>query len=193
MPVLEEADMKPEFRKGDALLIVDVQNDFCPGGSLAVDGGDDILPVLNEAIEAAEQAKAPIIASRDWHPPGHCSFDEQGGPWPEHCVQRSDGAAFRSGLKLPMNVEVVSKGQSLERDQYSALDGTGLAEQLRARGITRLWGGGLAQDVCVHATVMDALQEGFKVKLLQEATRPVDPQKGAEALREMESGGAELI
>lgn len=185
--------MKPEFRKGDALLIVDVQNDFCPGGSLAVEGGDEILPVLNETIEAAERADVPIIASRDWHPPGHCSFDEQGGPWPEHCVQQSEGAAFRAGLELPMDVEVVSKGQSPDRDQYSALDDTGLADQLRKRGISRLWIGGLAQDVCVHATVMDALKEGFEVRLLRQATRPVDGKKGDEALREMESGGAELV
>lgn len=185
--------MTPTFQTGDALLIVDVQNDFCPGGSLGVDDGDRIIPVLNEAIQAAREAGVPVIASRDWHPEGHCSFADQGGPWPEHCVQNSQGAAFHPDLALPNEAEIVSKGQALDRDQYSALDGTGLGEQLRQRGIRRLWVGGLAQDVCVHATVMDALAEGFEVRLIREATRPVDPDRGAEVLKEMEDRGAALV
>lgn len=185
--------MVPEFKHDDALLIVDVQNDFCPGGALEVESGDEIIPVLNRAIGAAEETGVPIFASRDWHPAGHCSFEEQGGPWPEHCVQESTGAAFHPDLKLPSGCEVISKGQAKNRDQYSALDGTGLAEQLRERGIRRLWIGGLAQDVCVHATVMDALKEGFEVKLIRDATRPVDPEKGVEVMREMEARGAALV
>lgn len=185
--------MTPTFQTDDALLVVDVQNDFCPGGALAVDEGDRIVPVLNEAIDAAGKAGIPVIASRDWHPRGHCSFAEQGGPWPEHCVQDTHGAAFHADLALPEDVEVVSKGQSMDRDQYSALDGTGLGERLKKRGVHRLWIGGLAQDVCVHATVMDALSEGFEVRLIRDATRPVDPDKGAEVLREMEDHGAALV
>lgn len=185
--------MTPTFRNDDALLIVDVQNDFCPGGALAVEDGDRVIPVLNEAIKAAREAGVPVIASRDWHPEGHCSFEAQGGPWPEHCVQDSRGAAFHPDLALPDDAEIVSKGQSLERDQYSALDGTGLGERLRERGIRRLWIGGLAQDVCVHATVMDALSEGFEVRLIRDATRPVDPDKGADVLKEMEDRGAALV
>lgn len=184
-----------DFRKGDAVLIVDVQNDFCPGGSLAIDRGDEVVPVLNRYIKAAQVAGVPVFASRDWHPEQHCSFAEQGGPWPEHCVQDSEGAAFHPDLALPETVEVISKGQSRDQDQYSALDGTGLTERLRELGIDRLWVGGLAQDVCVHATVIDALAAGFEVKLIRDGTRPVDaePGDGDRALEEMRQKGAELV
>ncbi|MCP1727319.1 nicotinamidase/pyrazinamidase [Natronospira proteinivora] len=185
--------MTIEFKKGDALLIVDVQNDFCPGGALEVPDGDTVIAPLNQAIEAARQTDTPVIASRDWHPEGHCSFEAQGGPWPEHCVQDSFGAAFHPDLRLPADVEIISKGQSLDRDQYSALDDTGLGQQLRNRGIKRLWIGGLAQDVCVHATVLDALSQGFEVKLLASATRPVDPDKGDAVMDEMREKGAETV
>lgn len=185
--------MRPDYAYDDALLIVDVQNDFCPGGALGVDGGDRIVPLLNQVIDAALEVDVPVMASRDWHPKGHCSFKDQGGPWPEHCVQDTTGAAFHDDLNLPDNVQVVSKGQSMDRDQYSALDDTGLAQQLKKRGVKRLWIGGLAQDVCVHATVMDALNAGFDVCLLQDATRPVDPEGGRKALDEMHSAGAHLV
>lgn len=182
------------FQTGDALLVVDVQNDFCPGGALAIDEGDAVVPVLNEWIAAAERAEIPVFASRDWHPEGHCSFQEQGGPWPVHCVQETPGAAFHPELRLPKTADIISKGQSLETDQYSALDGTGLTETLREQGIGRLWIGGLAQDVCVHATVLDALKAGFEVRLISAATRAVDaqPGDGDRALREMREHGAEL-
>ncbi|MDQ2068704.1 nicotinamidase [Natronospira bacteriovora] len=185
--------MRPDYAPDDALLIVDVQNDFCPGGALAVEEGDQIIPRLNEAIESARSQGIPVIASRDWHPRGHCSFSEQGGPWPEHCVQDTPGADFHPRLALPTDAEIISKGQSPDRDQYSALEDTGLAESLKDRGIRRLWIGGLAQDVCVHATVMDALKAGFEVKLLRASTRPVDAAKGREALEEMRAAGAELV
>jgi nicotinamidase/pyrazinamidase len=187
--------MPVPYEREDGLLIVDVQSDFCPGGSLAVADGDAVVPVLNRYIRDAGAAGIPVFASRDWHPRGHCSFVDQGGPWPAHCLQDSKGAAFHPRLKLPADTRVISKGQSKDRDQYSALDGTGLPETLRAMGVRRLWVGGLAQDICVHATVMDALKEGFEVKLIVEATRPVNanPGDGERALDEMRRGGADFV
>lgn len=185
--------MSRRFEIGDALLIVDMQNDFCPGGALAVDDGDAVVAVLNEAIQEASDKGIPVIASRDWHPEHHCSFEEQGGPWPPHCLRHTEGAAFNPDLALPENVHIVSKGQSQDEDQYSALDVTGLGDWLRQREVKRLWIGGLAQDVCVHATVMDALKEGFEVCLMREATRPVNPEKGIETVAEMRAAGAEVV
>jgi len=175
----------------DALLVVDVQNDFCPGGALPVAEGDRVVPVLNRWIEAARAGGAAVVASRDWHPPGHASFRERGGPWPAHCVQGTDGAAFHPGLRLPADARVVSKGTDLERDEYSAFAGAGLADFLRERGVRRLWVGGLAEDVCVRATVLDGLKAGFEVRLIADATRPVNarPDDGSRAVREMREAG----
>src|SRR5690242_13289968 len=127
----------------DALLVVDVQNDFCPGGALEVAEGDAVIPVLNEWISAAEAARVPILASRDWHPAGHVSFKMRGGPWPEHCVQGTTGAEFHPHLKLPPTVEIISKGDTPDRDSYSAFGGTDLAGRLQRLGVQRLWIGGL--------------------------------------------------
>ena len=178
----------------DALIVVDVQRDFCPGGALAVEGGDRVVPVLNRWIEAAEIHDTPIYASRDWHPPGHISFRERGGDWPVHCVRDTEGAQFHPDLRLPGTARVISKGQDPDRDQYSALDRTGLAEELKERGIRRVWIGGLAEDVCVHATVLDALKAGLEVHLIENATRAVNakPGDGERALREMRDAGAVL-
>jgi nicotinamidase/pyrazinamidase len=177
---------------GDALLLVDVQRDFCPGGALAVAGGDRVVPVLNRWIRAARERSVPVYASRDWHPPHHLSFAPQGGPWPPHCLQDSEGARFHPDLELPEGVVTVSKGVRFDRDQYSAFDETGFATQLRRDGVKRLFVGGLATDVCVRATVLDALRSGFEVYVLVEGTRPVRPEAGAEALREMREAGARL-
>ncbi len=182
----------PSQGSDDALLIVDVQNDFCPGGKLEVPEGDTVVPVLNRWIDDAREANILIIASRDWHPVDHISFEDQGGDWPEHCVQDSRGAEFHPGLALPREAIRVSKGTAFDRDAYSAFDGTGLAGYLRQKGIKRLWVGGLAQDVCVLATVKDACKEGFETRLIQDATRPVFPDKADQVLREMESAGAVL-
>lgn len=181
-----------QLQTGDALLIVDVQNDFCPGGSLAVEEGDTVVGVLNRWIDAARQQNVPIYASRDWHPAGHVSFTERGGPWPTHCVQETDGAAFHPDLNLPDAATIISKGDDKDRDAYSAFDGTDLAEQLRQRNIRRLWVGGLAQDVCVKATVLDGEHEGFDVHVITDATRPVNPRSGRKALQEMARAGATL-
>jgi len=175
-----------------ALLIVDVQNDFCPGGALPVADGDQVVQVLNRWIAEARAGGARVYASRDWHPPGHGSFRAQGGPWPSHCVQNTSGAEIRRDLRLPPNAFVVDKGMHEERDNYSAFDGTGLAQRLRADGVERIWVGGLAQDYCVLYTVLDGLAKGFEVHVLRSATRPVEtqPGDGERALEKMRAGGA---
>lgn len=184
--------MTERLAQGDALLIVDVQNDFCPGGALEVPGGDAVVPVLNHWIDAAREARIPIYASRDWHPEGHISFVERGGPWPPHCVQNTQGAAFHPDLQLPEEAAIISKGTDPDRDQYSAFDDTGLAKRLRGQGVQRVWTGGLAQDVCVRASVIDGVNEGFDVHLIGPATRPVDvnPGDGERALDDMREAGA---
>lgn len=184
--------MSERLTQGDALLLVDVQNDFCPGGALEVPEGDQVVPVLNQWITAAREVGVPIYASRDWHPENHVSFAERGGPWPPHCIQNTQGAAFHPDLTLPEEATVISKGTDPERDQYSAFDDTGLAKQMRADGIQRVWTGGLAQDVCVRASVMDGAREGFEVHLIHPATRPVDvnPGDGERAIDAMREAGA---
>ena len=154
--------MNPHHLKPtDALVIVDVQNDFCPGGSLAVDEGHEIVPVINRWIRAAVQQGARIVATRDWHPPDHASFHAGGGPWPQHCVQGSEGAAFHADLELPDDVHIVSKGTHRDDAGYSAVHHTGLADQLRKSSIQRVFIAGLATDVCVRATALDALRSRF--------------------------------
>lgn len=177
---------------GDALIIVHVQNDFCPGGALPIAGGDEVVPVLNKWIAAAVDHAVPIYASRDWHPAGHISFQESGGPWPAHCLQDSDGAAFHPDLKLPTTVIKVTSGVRFDKDQYSAFDQTGLAAKLKDAGIKRLWIGGLAQDVCVLATVLDACREGFETHVILDATRPITPEGGEDAVKQMREAGAIL-
>ena len=183
------SDPRHAFRPGDALVLVDVQIDFCPGGALPIEGGDDVVPVLNRWIDAAGDAGVPVFASRDWHPRHHLSFAESGGQWPVHCVQDSPGARFHPRLRLPDSAIVVTKGVRFDRDQYSAFDQTGLAVELRKRGIRRVWIGGLAQDVCVHATVLEARQEGFETVLIADATRPVTAAGGERANQEMHEAG----
>ena len=138
-------------RNGDALLIVDVQSDFLPGGSLAVAEGDRVVDVLNDYIAVFSQQGLPIYATRDWHTPDHCSFQAQGGPWPPHCVAGSAGAGFAPGLRLPMeSVTIISKGTRQNQDAYSGFEGTDLAERLRAGDVQRLFIGGLATDHVLH-------------------------------------------
>ncbi|MBI2104107.1 MAG: isochorismatase family protein, partial [Candidatus Omnitrophica bacterium] len=158
---------------GDALMVVDVQNDFLPGGSLAVPEGDAVVPVLNRYLEAFKERGLPVVASRDWHPPGHCSFKDQGGPWPAHCMMGTPGAAFAPALALPPTALIISKGSDPERDAYSGFQGTDLHERLRLLGAQRLFVGGLATDYCVRETVQDALARGYAVILLQDAIRAV--------------------
>lgn len=181
----------------DALVIVDVQNDFCPGGSLAVADGDQIVPVLNQYIERFSALEAPVFASRDWHPRVTKHFKEHGGMWPPHCVQGTQGADFHPDLRLSPEVTIVSKGTDPNEDAYSCFqaqdaEGMDFAVALGSQGVQRLFVGGLATDYCVMATTLDALREGFEVVLLEDAIRAVDvnPGDGAKALEEMKAGGA---
>ena len=176
----------------DALVIVDVQNDFLPGGNLAVSTGDEVIPVLNRAIALFARHALPIYATRDWHPADHCSFTAQGGIWPPHCIAGSKGAAFATSLNLPPSTVIVSKAATPERDAYSGFEGTDLAGRLRAQGIERLFIGGLTTDYCVVNTVKDALAQGFRVALLIEAIRAVDLHAGdgETAINEMIGRGA---
>lgn len=179
---------------GDALVVVDVQRDFLPGGALGVPAGDEVVEPLNRAIQAFERAGLPVFYSRDWHPPDHCSFRAQGGPWPPHCVAGTAGAGFAPGLRLPLEPEVISKATTRERDAYSAFQGTTLAQRLKSAGVRRLFVGGLATDYCVKATVLDARAGGFDVELLGDAVRAVEVNAGdgVRALQEMQSSGAKL-
>lgn len=181
--------------RGDALLLVDVQNDFLPGGSLAVPGGDAVIGPLNHCIAQFTRAGLPVFATRDWHPPQHCSFREQGGPWPPHCIAGTPGAAFAADLHLPPDAVVVAKATTAEQDAYSGFEGTELAARLREVDVRRLFVGGLATDYCVLNTVRDALAEGFAVMLLRDAIRAVDvqPGDGERAIAEMRSLGARLV
>jgi nicotinamidase/pyrazinamidase len=179
---------------GDVLVIVDVQRDFV-SGSLAVQDAEEIVPVLERYIRRFRDQGLPIVATRDWHPPDHVSFHDQGGVWPAHCVAGTRGAEFAPGLSLGKDAIVVSKATTPATDAYSAFDGTNLDAKLRSKGIDRLFVGGLATDYCVLATVKDALRLGYRVFLLLDAIRAVDykPGDGAFAVRTMLRLGAELL
>jgi nicotinamidase/pyrazinamidase len=186
-------EMEAMLGDGDALLIVDVQYDFLPGGALPILEGDKVIPVLNRWIAAAQAKGVRVYASRDWHPYQHPSFEERGGAWPVHCLQDSHGAAYHEDLNLPEDVVKVTKGVRFDEDQNSAFDETGLAALYKNRGIRRVFVGGLAQDVCVRATVLDGLAAGFAVVLIADATRPVEDEAGEAALEEMREAGAAFV
>jgi nicotinamidase/pyrazinamidase len=187
-------DSPIHLQSGDALIAVDVQNDFLPGGSLAVPQGDAVVPVLNRYLAAFAARALPVFATRDWHPAKHCSFKAQGGIWPPHCIAGTSGAEFALTLALPQDAVIISKAATPEADSYSGFGGTNLAERLRDAA-TRLFIGGLATDYCVLNTVKDAIAEGFEVLLLVDAIRAVDvkPGDGARAEREMQRLGARPI
>jgi nicotinamidase/pyrazinamidase len=178
----------------DALVVVDVQRDFLPGGALGVPRGDEIVRPLNEILDAFEQAGRPIFALRDWHPPDHCSFATRGGPWPPHCVAGTPGAAFAEGLRLSPTAVVISKATARDEEAYSAFAGTDLAARLAAAGARRVVVAGLATEYCVMETVLGARAAGFDVVVLVDAVRAIDiePGDGARALQRMEEAGAEL-
>jgi len=178
--------------KKSALIVVDVQRDFCPGGALPVPEGDRVIPVLNKYVEKFERVGAPIYATRDWHPPNHASFKARGGIWPPHCVQNTEGAEFHPDLALPKGTKIISKAMDPEREAYSGFEGTRLGEELKRRGIERVFVGGLATDYCVKNTVMDALKLEFETILLEDAIRGVDVKPGdsERAVGEMVKKGA---
>lgn len=178
--------------QGDALLIVDLQVDFLPGGALGVPHGDAVIDPINRLCALYAARGLPVYASRDWHPAPHCSFAAQGGPWPPHCVAGTPGAAFSAALRLPDDAIVVSKADTADVDAYSAFNGTGLADAMRARGIRRVAVCGLATDYCVLNTALDGLAAGFEVLVVAEAMRAVEvaPGDGDRAMTRMLLAGA---
>jgi nicotinamidase/pyrazinamidase len=178
-----------------ALIVVDVQRDFCPGGSLAVSGGDEIVPKLNRVIEAFQKAKLPIFFMRDWHPPDHSSFKSQGGMWPPHCVEGTTGAEFHPALRVPPKSIIISKAINRDFDAYSGFQGTDLEKQLNDHYVNEVFVGGLATDYCVKETSLDALRAGLKVNVLKDCIRGVNLRSGdsALALRTLEEQGAKFV
>ncbi len=178
-----------------ALIVVDVQNDFCPGGSLAVANGDEVVAPLNELMKEFLERGEPVFKTRDWHPPTAKHFAVYGGIWPVHCVRNTPGAEFHPELVDDPRITIISKGIDESADGYSGFDGTNLAQILRDQQVKEVWVGGLATDYCVKHTVLDALQQGFEVKALADAMRAVNvnPNDGAEAIAEMRAAGAEVV
>lgn len=187
--------MKLRLDSTCALVIVDVQNDFCPGGALAVRDGDAVIAPLNRCAALFARAGALVLATRDWHPPDHCSFREQGGPWPIHCVRGTTGAVFHPGLRLPSAAIVISKAESPKVESYSFFGEPDLEQPLVERGIRRLFIGGLATDYCVKWTALDAVRNGLEAFVLTDAIRGVDAQPGdsARAIEEMKAAGVKLV
>ncbi len=171
----------------DALIIVDVQRDFCPRGALPVPEGDEVIPPLNKYIDKFKKIGARIYATRDWHPSNHISFKEYGGLWPSHCIQESRGAEFHPNLKLPKRARIISKASNPLRESYSGFDGTELEEELKREGVKRVFIGGLATDYCVKNTVLDALKLGFETVLLTDAIQGINarPEDSNIAIEEM--------
>lgn len=181
-----------KLQKGDALILVDVQRDFLPGGRLAVPHGDEVVPALNRYVAVFRGLTFPVVATRDWHPADHCSFAALGGPWPPHCVAGTDGARFAPLLDLPCEAHIVSKATAREKDAYSGFEGTDLDAWLRQSGVMRVFVGGLATDYCVLNTVRDAIGLDYVAFLLTDAVRAVDVQvgDGERAIAEMRALGA---
>lgn len=179
----------------DALVIVDVQNDFCPGGALPVSTGDQVARRMTGVAAAFTRRGARVYATQDWHPAGHSSFAESGGPWPPHCVQGSRGAELHPDLHLPDGHVNIKKGSDPEVDAYSGFLDSDLEEQLKAAGVTRVFIGGLATDYCVLNTVLDARRIGFETYLLTDVIGAVDVEAGDgdRAIERMSSAGAITI
>lgn len=178
-----------------ALLVIDVQRDFCPGGALAVKDGDEVVPAINRVVAGFDRAKLPIFFTRDWHPPDHTSFKGQGGPWPPHCVQGTGGAAFHPSLRIPTSAVVISKGDDQSKEAYSGFQGTDLATRLRGLGIKEVFIAGLTTDYCVKETATDARKAGFAVKVIGDCIKAVDakPGDGVRAILKMKKEGARLV
>jgi len=179
-----------------ALILVDVQNDFCPGGALAVSGGDQIVPVINKLIPHFSL----VVSTQDWHPANHISFKERGGPWPPHCVQGSPGADLHSDLETATIAHYFRKASTPDKDDYSEFAGTDvegrtLDEVLKGEEVKKLYVAGLATDYCVLETVLDGLKLGYEVYAVTDAMRAVNvaPDDGDEALRKMSDTGAKLV
>jgi nicotinamidase/pyrazinamidase len=175
----------------DGLIVVDVQNDFCPGGALPVPDGDAVVDPINRLAEEFQF----VVATRDWHPPNHSSFVEQGGPWPVHCVRDTNGAQLHPRLHSSQIDAIVDKGRGVDGEGYSGFEQTDLERLLREQDVDRLHVGGLALDYCVRATALDARRAGFDVVLHDGATRAIDAQPGDadRALNELREAGVEVV
>lgn len=182
----------PQPDRKSVLLLVHLQNDFCPGGALAVKEGDLVIPVANAWIRFFASEGFSIVATRDWHPENHCSFQAQGGPWPPHCVQGSRGSQFHPDLKMPPGTLIVSGATNARKEAYSGFDGTSLEDRLEDLEAQTLFVMGLATDYCVKQTVLDACRLGFRVVVLKDGVKGIDTQPGdsQQALQEMQSAGA---
>lgn len=182
-------------RPSDALIVVDMQVDFMPGGALPVPGGDEVVDRVNEYVELFTRAGATVVFTRDWHPPNHVSFKTRGGPWPPHCVQGTPGASFHPKLRVPTDALIVSKATDPDREAYSGFEGTELDAELRRRGVRRVFVCGVATDYCVKATALDAARLGYQVFLLADAVRGVNvpPNSVQRAIEEMLDAGVVLI
>jgi len=185
-----QASMGQEAKR--ALIVVDIQRDFCPGGALPVTGGDKIIPAVNQLIRAFGNAGLPIFFTRDWHPRNHVSFRSSGGPWPPHCVQNTPGASFHPSLAVPADAEVVDKGTLQGEDAYSGFQGTDLAHELHDLHVKEIYVAGLATDYCVKNTVLDGEAKGFETYVIADCVKGVNLKRtdSANALRTMLSRGA---
>jgi len=188
-------ELKIKVGRKDALIIVDVQKDFCPGGALPVPEGDKIIPNLNKYVEIFRKNGGKIYVTRDWHPENHISFKEHGGLWPKHCVQGTEGAEFHPNLKLPEDAVIISKGTDPLREAYSGFEGTDLKKKLKQEGIVRVFVGGLATEYCVKNTVLDAIKFGFETVLLMDAIKGIDlkPSDSRKAIDEMVKKGVKTV
>ncbi len=186
--------MVVRLSKRDAVIAVDLQKDFCPGGSLAVAEAPRVIEVMNRWIDAAVDADAAVVLSRDWHPPGHCSFRQQGGPWPVHCLKGTAGAEFHDKVHVPDRAIIWNKAIHVDRECYSDFGEGHLAELLRDKGVERLWIGGLTTEYCVRATVLDARALGFETHVIVPGIRSVDVNEGDgdRAIEQMGDAGAIL-
>ncbi len=178
-----------------ALLVVDVQRDFCTGGALPVRHGEAVVPRLNAVTDAFTRSGLPVFFTRDWHPPRHVSFLERGGPWPPHCIQGTRGAEFYPGLSVPPSATVVSKGYDPDEEAYSGFQGTDLAQMLKGASAGEVFIGGLATDYCVKETCLDALKAGFAADVIEDCVMAVDlePGDGRRALEAVSKSGARLV
>ena len=184
------ASLQPDSKS--VLILVHLQNDFCPGGALGVSEGDQIIPLVNQYIGLFRSQGLPIIATRDWHPSNHCSFKEQGGVWPVHCVQGSWGAQFHADLHIPNGSLIISGATHPQKEAYSSFDGTSLNDHLEDMRAKTLFITGLATDYCVKHTALDARKLGYNVLVLEDAIRGVNlkPDDSANALQDMLAAGA---
>src|ERR1700739_1749221 len=175
-----------------ALIVVDVQRDFCEGGALAAADTLSVLEPLRKSIEAARKAGAVIVYTRDWHPENHSSFRANGGPWPVHCVANTRGAEFMPPLRTEAGDVIVDKGEAVEGPGYSAFEATGLQKKLKALKVDRVGVSGIATEYCVRATALDALKAGFQTMVLEDLIRAVNAKETPKVLAELKQAKAQI-